>query len=270
MCMKVLLTNEECRERQLAILSEVAKLCDKHSIQYSLAYGSLIGAVRHKGFIPWDDDIDILLLRKDYEKLSDILKKQKDVSWMELLEESSGVNVFPYMKVIDNRTIVKPDDNNALHGIWIDVFPIDNLPDNSFACNIFRYRCKIKRAMILSSITDFSSQNLGKKALIKRILFYVVGILGKKRVVESYQKYVRKYEGKDSKYVGCLSSAYIEKERMEKSIFDGVVPMEFEGHVFSCLKNYDQYLSHLYGSYMQLPPEEKRKTHEIIAWRIKD
>ena len=176
MCMKVLLTNEECRERQLAILSEVAKLCDKHSIQYSLAYGSLIGAVRHKGFIPWDDDIDILLLRKDYEKLSDILKKQKDVSWMELLEESTGVNVFPYMKVIDNRTIVKPDDNNALHGIWIDVFPIDNLPDNSFACNIFRYRCKIKRAMILSSITDFSSQNLGKKALIKRILFYVVGI----------------------------------------------------------------------------------------------
>ena len=136
--MKVLLTNEECRERQLAILSEVAKLCDKHSIQYSLAYGSLIGAVRHKGFIAWDDDIDILLLRKDYEKLSDILKKQKDVSWMELLEESTGVNVFPYMKVIDNRTIVKPDDNNAFHGIWIDVFPIDNLPDDSFACNIFR------------------------------------------------------------------------------------------------------------------------------------
>ena len=79
--MKVLLTKEKCRERQLAILSEVAKLCDKFSIQYSLAYGSLIGAVRHKGFIPWDDDIDILLLRKDYERLKKELKKQKDVPW---------------------------------------------------------------------------------------------------------------------------------------------------------------------------------------------
>ena len=76
--MKVLLTKEKCRERQLAILSEVAKLCDKFSIQYSLAYGSLIGAVRHKGFIPWDDDIDIVMLRPDYEKFKLVVQNELD------------------------------------------------------------------------------------------------------------------------------------------------------------------------------------------------
>ena len=270
MCMKVLLTKEKCRERQLAILSEVAKLCDKFSIQYSLAYGSLIGAVRHKGFIPWDDDIDILLLRKDYERLKNELKKQKDVPWMEMLEEATEVNVFPYIKVIDNRTLVKADDNNASHGIWIDVFPIDNLPDNPLVRKLFLYKCVLKRAMVLSSITDFSSQNLGKKAIVKKFLCHVVRVIGQKKVVESYNRTVVRYENKDTKYVGCLSSAYIEKESMERSVYEGTVPLEFDGHTFSCLKNYDRYLSHLYGSYMQLPPEEKRKTHEIIAWSIDD
>lgn len=266
--MKVLLTKEKCRERQLAILSEVAMLCDKLSIQYSLAYGSLIGAVRHKGFIPWDDDIDILLLRKDYERLKNVLRNQKDVPWMEMLEESTEINVFPYIKVIDNRTLVKADDNNASHGIWIDVFPVDNLPDNPLIRKAFLYKCVLLRAMVLSSITDFSSQKLGKKVIAKKVLWHVVRVLGQKRVVESYKRTVVRYENKDTKYVGCLSSAYIERENMERVVYEGTIPMFFEEYSFYCLKHYDRYLSHLYGSYMQLPPEGKRKNHEIIAWSI--
>ncbi len=268
--MKVLLTREECRKVQIALLENISKICDEHSISYSLAYGSLLGAVRHKGYIPWDDDIDVLLLRKDYERLSKVLKSQKNVAWMDVLEESTENNVFPYMKVVDNRTVVKADDNNASHGIWIDIFPIDNLPDNAIVRKLFLFRCVIKRAMVLSSITDFSSKNLGKKGIAKKILFWIVKILGQKRVVKSYQHLMTRYAEKNTKYVGCLASAYIEKEAMERSVYNDTVLMEFEGHRFACLKEFDRYLSHLYGDYMKLPDENKRKTHEIVAWSIED
>ena len=139
--MEGLLTKNDCRERQLAIMDEVSRICEENSIHYSLAYGSLIGAVRHKGFIPWDDDVDILLLRSDYEKLKTVLKNQKDTPWMVVLEESSSKNVFPFMKVVDDRTMVKAEDNIASHGIWIDVFPIDFLPGLPLKRKIFLFFC---------------------------------------------------------------------------------------------------------------------------------
>ena len=266
--MEGLLTKNDCRERQLAIMDEVSRICEENSIHYSLAYGSLIGAVRHKGFIPWDDDVDILLLRSDYEKLKTVLKNQKDTPWMVVLEESSSKNVFPFMKVVDDRTMVKAEDNIASHGIWIDVFPIDFLPGSPLKRKIFLFSCLIKRALVLSSITDFSSRKLGKKGFVKLALYMFVKVIGQKRIVASYNKEVRRYITSNSDYVGCLSSAYIEKECFPRHVFEETILMEFEGRMYSCLKHYDEYLSHLYGDYMKLPPEDKRKTHEIIAWSV--
>lgn len=265
--MKELLSREECRGIQMDILDQISKLCEKNNITYYLAYGSLLGAVRHKGFIPWDDDIDICLMREEYEKLLKILKTQKDIPWLGVIDGEVKDYYYTFAKAVDNRTVAKMEDNYTEHGIWVDIFPMDGVPENKILCKVFMNICFGMRAVILSMTTDFSGAEKGKKTMVKRILNQVAVILGKKRVYRLYDRLCRRYPCKTSLYVANLFSAYGARDRMKRARIVRSKVYPFEDRQYTGFADYEYYLSNLYGDYMKLPPEEKRRTHSIQAYR---
>lgn len=264
-----MISREECREIQINILEAVSTICKENDIKYSLAYGTLIGAIRHKGFIPWDDDIDICLLRRDYEKLTTILGSKTQYEWLSLEDNKEKGYYVPFAKAVDNRTIAKLESSHVTHGIWIDIFPIDNVPHNEWDARFFLKKINILRASVIAMTTNFQHSKLDKIYVEKRILSAGANIIGKRRIAMIYENAIKKYSDNITGYVGCLSSAYIEKERYPVSWFYDYIDVEFEGKSFMAIAKYDEYLSALYGNYMELPSIEKRINHRITAWRKK-
>lgn len=263
---KKFLSVEEYRKIQINVLDAIAKLCNDNGINYFLGAGTLLGAVRHKGYIPWDDDIDIILLRSEYEKLVKILKEQNEFDWLGIVDHNNDGYFYTFAKAVDKNTIAKQDDNLTEYGIWVDIFPYDNLPNDEKKSNYFLNKGYYYRSLVMSMTTDFSSDKKGFKILIKKILNIYAKALGKERILKKYLKLCKKYEGHDCDYVGSLFSPYRTKERFKREWFEKSILMSFEGKQYSCPIGYDKYLTQLYGDYMTLPPEEKRRQHGITAW----
>ena len=263
-----LISQKECREIQLRIMKEIDRICTKHQLQYYIAYGSLLGAVRHHGFIPWDDDIDVIMPRADYQRLLGVIRQHPEeaADWISLLDSAQKDYYYPFAKLVDNRTVAKMEDNLTEHGIWIDVFPIDGLPDNPWLCKIHIALCLLLRAMVISMTTDFSASHLGKSATLKRLLRGVAGLIGRKRVSRLEDRVMPLYTRKNNRYVGCLFSPYGQREKVEASELFQPTRLTFEGEQFCAPYHWDAFLSRIYGDYMQLPPPEKRRTHRIEAW----
>ena len=166
--MKNKISREECRKIQMNILLVLDDICKRNDLNYYLGYGSMLGAVRHKGYIPWDDDIDICLFREDYDKLIKILKEQQEINWLDIVDSSVGEYYYPFAKATDNRTIAKMEDNITPHGIWVDIFPIDNVPNSKYRSKIYIYNCYLLRAMTIAMTTDFSEVKNVKKIYTTR------------------------------------------------------------------------------------------------------
>lgn len=264
-----LISRDECKNIQVYLLEFLDIVCREYGLKYYLAYGTLLGAVRHKGFIPWDDDIDVFLMREDYEKLISLFQtKLLDDKRVFLLDGRVRGYYYPFAKLVDKSTVAKMEDNLTSHGIWIDIFPMDVVPEEEKKCERFLKTCTLLRATILSMTTDFHSQKLGKKYIPKKVLSVIASLIGKEKIYNAYINYIRKYEGKEEKYVACLSSPYIKKEKVEKRLLEEQQSFEFEGRTFTGPKNWDLYLKRLYGNYMELPPEKKRRIHSITAWKL--
>jgi len=253
----------------MAILDEIAKICKENNLHYYLAYGSLIGAVRHQGYIPWDDDMDICMMRDDYEKLIEILKTRKGnlPEWLTVLDDTSENFYHPFAKAIDNRTEVKMDRHKDKIGIWVDIFPLDGLSNSLFKAKIHFLICSFLRVVALAMTADFSAKTLDKWTLFYKRFFYIIAmIIGRKRVCRLIEKIFHFYKVKDSKYVGMLFSAYLFKAIFEKDTLLPQKTYRFENREYMGFANYDVYLRQQYGDYMTLPPEEKRITHNVESW----
>lgn len=264
------ITREECRRIQVEILMELDHICRINHLKYYVAYGTALGAIRHRGFIPWDDDIDICLQRCDYDKLLILLKNQQDTKWLSVLDSNTENYLLPFAKAIDNRTVAKSEDSKVKHGIWVDIFPMDTAPDKKNVQRRFLQRCFLFRSIIIAMNTDFDSKksHMDKKRCIKQLLNILAILIGKKRILKWNEKYMKKHNGTSSIYVCNLCTPYILKEIFQRSELQEVEDIYFERQTVMGLKNADRYLRMLYGNYMQLPPEDERRTHSITAWYI--
>lgn len=261
------INSNDIKKIQLDMLIKFNSFCKENNLRYYLAGGSCLGAIRHNGFIPWDDDIDLMMLRSDYDKLILLLKDKKIDEKIDFKCLKYNNTFYPFGKLFRNDTYTVCSDTPLHDGIWIDIFPLDNVPSDEE--KIFR-KAKKNRKIILAKLVKKNNGNL-KKYIGKLIIKFFTIFIPIKYYSRKADKMAKKWYNEDLGYVANILWATNNELMKKEWIEDGEVHThEFEGYQIPIPANYDKYLSNLYGDYMKLPPKEKQVTHGYEAWYIKE
>lgn len=265
---KKFLTQEEIKKIELKILENIHSICQNEKINYYLCGGTLLGAIRHKGYIPWDDDIDIFMFEDDYEKFINYMKSQDKYKNLTLKDTNDKEYYYPFAKVVDNTTVAIQNDNNTKQGVWVDVFPLNYLPNDIRKSKKTIKKWYMYRSLIISMTTNLSQVKKNKKFFLKLFLKIYSNFIGKKRIQKKYNDILSESKNySDSKYVACVWPTYGIKEILSAKKIKPKKLYKFENKKFYGPKDYDYYLKKIYGNYDILPPKSKRKCHNIIAWK---
>lgn len=264
------LSLQEIKEIELELLKKFHYFCVENNIRYFVSHGTLLGALRYKGFIPWDDDLDVLVPREDYDRLLSIYPD--DAQYRLFAPEKDQFYFFPYAKLCDmsTRKVEGGYDNGVELGIDIDVFPLDYWDkDLELAKRESKRQKRNMSMLVLSKLKKPDSLNPVKR-FVKGILMKLVHIRDSSFYVARIMKEANKPEQIGSRYMGGKSwNVYGERDIMPAEIFSDRIEVEFEGERFFAPIGYDAFLTSLYGDYMPEPPVEKRKTHHSFkAYRL--
>lgn len=263
------LTLPEIRQRLLGILIELNDFCEENNIHYYLCAGTLLGAIRHKGFIPWDDDIDIAMSRPFYDKLQDIAR-HNDVfhGHYKIVIYQNGTTHYPFMKVLDTETYTEQSYTNETNenSLWVDIFPFDGVPADISARKHLYHKELIVRKTLNLTYAKIGDGKTKFKAIVKPLLIPFAKLYGADRANKKIDQLCRSYGYDNAKYVGDIIWGAYNSEIMLKKNFENFVYVSFEGHKFRTMSCWDQYLTDLYGDYMQLPPKSERENHHLLAW----
>lgn len=258
---------EELKKTELDIAIYVDDFCRKNGIQYSLGGGTLLGAVRHKGFIPWDDDIDLNMTRDNYERFIDLFSRENG-RYRLVTYKTNPQYKYLFAKVVDTQTCLIEDHNFPVEemGVFVDIFPIDSLADTKEAAAEKLKKVKFKRFLCVAACWKHFYINHNRNTIrqLPRFAFFLLSrFINVQKANEWIEQQFPFDESK--KYWGCVCGSYEEREIMEREVFTQYIDMEFEGHKFMGIKNYDIYLSNLYHDYMKLPPKEKQVAHHTFV-----
>ncbi len=258
----------EIQAGSFEILKIVSRLCDDLGLTYYLAYGTLIGAIRHKGFIPWDDDIDIWMPREDYQKLINYFIDNRDSLLPLELFSVYNKEEYPYeiSRISDTRFVLDVD-NEAPYGIglFIDLYPLDGVGNSE--AEYTRLKNKASRYSSLCFLSTRLRYEKGStksklKLAIKFPAFLYSKILGKKYWINQLEKMAKASDYKSSAYIGALVWGHDGvKAIFPKGWFADTCIVDFEGEKFKAPMEYEKVLERLYGNYMKLPPEKNRIPH---------
>ena len=260
------LSVEEIRETELNMLKIIKDFCNEHNLTYYLSNGTLLGAVKYKGFIPWDDDIDIFLPREDY----DYLVEHFVDTFPYVLFSTQRVKEFrfPFAKLCDmtTRRIEDNNDNGVELGMDIDIFPLDTWHED--AVRQVKKQCRTLTFLRLAKNRRIVSTN-PLRTLTKRVTAVFCKMFSASYFIKKMQKRASQYYP-ESKNLGCVVwPVYGANEIIPKEVFSQTIEVEFEGEKFSAPVGYDTYLRSLYGNYEEDPPLEKQKTHHrFTAYRV--
>ena len=266
------LSDQEVRNIQIELLDEFVSVCNKLGLYYTLGGGTLLGAIRHKGFIPWDDDIDVLMPRPDYEKLLEYDTKNvkiwgKNVSLCNWKKRNSNCC---FIKLVKKNTIVKEKYGTSSNNVWIDIFPIDGISNNPVKqTKLFRKVLFLRKVLGIRNAKIGEGKTVAKK-YVKCFLTPILRIIPNHCFSNKLEKLSKIYNYSDEKMVAGILWGYGIQECMEKNEFNQSIKVEFEGKMYNAPSNYDKYLTQLYSNYMELPPKEKRVKHEYEAYLIED
>lgn len=266
-----LLTEDEAaklKKRETEILSAFVMFCNKNNLKYFMFAGSLLGTVRHKGFIPWDDDVDVCMPREDYERLQKMDKDAMGPNYFIQSYISDKEYALPYMKIRDNNSVFLENSvykTNIHHGIFLDIFPLNGIPSSKIGR--FFYNAQIYRFnVIINKRFNVEKENSLKKA-IKGFLAFRYRKKSVIEVVEMKDKYISKHQYPDSKLFACGPFSF--ETIFAKKDFSSSDKGLFEGIEVSIPCGWDNILKSHYGDYMTPPPIEKRITnHPIVDFKI--
>lgn len=251
------LTIGQVREIQLQILDSIDDFCKRNHLEYSLGGGTLLGAVRHKGYIPWDDDIDIMMPRDHYEIF---VENYQNLDFQCICGYQNSSYRLPFAKVADNHTILFERGGNGKIGVNIDVFPIDGLPSDDRMLKKHLFKINKLRMLINYYHADWELKIIHKKIISK--------ILPSSLYQRILRKLCIKYNFRDSDLAGAILGVYQEKEIYPRVVFEKYDTITFENRFYQVIAEYDKYLKQHYGDYMQLPPKEKQVSpHDIRVYK---
>ena len=256
-------TNYDIRILQRKIignLEAIDHVCREHGLRYYLWAGTMLGAVRHQGFIPWDDDMDICMPRPDYEQLISHWREWLPQPYEVIAPETDPTYPYPFAKIEDaSTTVLERPDFKFLEGVYIDVFPIDGVPSDEQDRKRHFKRYKLWRHLLFLRGRDPFKHGHSPRSWLPWLLHKAFSLVWLQRKVRSYMV---KYDYEQSAYVcdyddglrGCI----------EKRILGTPQAFPFEDKLFMGVEHFDEYLSNKYGDYMQLPPVEKQIQHHFF------
>ena len=250
-------TIERHQQCSLNILIAVDKICRQYNIPYFITNGTLLGAVRHKGFIPWDDDMDIAMLRPDYETFISVLSSHLPEPLEFVGPNTSDKYPMELGKVIDgSTTLIERWSYNQLGGVYLDVWPLDAVSDKRWQRRLHFSAYKVMNRLLYMRNRDPYKRGHGVSSWWPRI----VQSLFKNSTLQRWMHKVQTACDFD-KHDGICMLDNGEKSIISKQVIGKRKEYEFEGQLFYCPEDYDTYLRALYGEYMELPPENKRRVH---------
>lgn len=257
----------EIKKIELNILLDIDEVCTLHKIPYYLAAGTLIGAVRHKGFIPWDDDIDIYIPRPYIRKFINVMRSNNKYNILSIYTEKKYFRAW--IQVVDKQTILIEEGNDFPgYGLFVDVFPVDGLPTNSFFRKIYWKIIGGLKSLVEISRKPYKPAVKKIFKLPKILLFPIIHGLGPRFFLLILDVCAQFFDPYNCEYVGNLITAYDERETVKRNVIMNFTETEFEGHMFKIPLDYNQYLTNVYGEYMKLPPIEKRiSRHSFHAYK---
>lgn len=255
---------------ELENLKKIIEICEANNLRYFLIGGSLIGVLRHEGFIPWDDDIDVGLPRPDYNKFVKIVKQYLP-DHMDSKTMTSEPNYKCYFtRLINNHKKIfwEHGQYTAVIGIWTDIFPIDGLPKNRLHRKLHVLNVNVHKALYkftqIDHVTTNKQRPIYEKALIKFAMLTHIGkFMSPDKTLIALDRVLQKYDYDKAEYVWNFSGCYGKREIVPKYQLSGDRKGIFEGVLVNIPDNAEDYLTSIYGDYMQLPPIEKRKGHAI-------
>lgn len=265
--------NENIRTLQLEeleMMKIVKYICEKENLTYFMIGGTLLGSIRHKGFIPWDDDVDLAMPREDYEKFLNIASKylpknmfiqnfRTDKKYRYYITRLLNKNIL-----VEEKRFIGSDTPQAYASV--DIFPIDGSPNVNIFRKIYYMRVMIRRFLISLCYRDTIDKER-KRSKVEKILLNILvkipfeRLLNQNKIKEDLDKLLKKYKMNTSIYCGTIMGAYRVKEMVPKDMFGKPKQYKFEDEYFCGPELVDEYLKHMYGDYMKLPPKEQQKTH---------
>lgn len=264
--------NESVRILQqvdLEITNEIVKICTKHNIEYFITSGTMLGAIRHRGFIPWDDDIDIGMMRDQYEKFLSVAEKELPQNLKLVTFMNSPEYHYYISRVVDTDTLIEEErmaDGEKETHVSVDVYAIDGSPNSVILRKIYYFKVMYHRAL-MSLCYKNSIDRKRKRGFLEKILLYIMERIPVEKMTTPYKqkckidKLLKSNDVYKSKYIGDLMGAYRTKEMMPAEYFGKGAMYTFENTVFRGPEKYHEYLTHMYGDYMELPPEPSRRNH---------
>lgn len=253
-------TLNKLHQEQVNILDKFVCICDKFNLTYFLIGGTMLGAVRHQGFIPWDDDIDVAMPRSDYNKFMEIAQEELGTDYYLDCFETNKDYYLPFAKIKKNNTLFDEELSHHLHnhkGIFIDIFAYENSDGDNFDLKI--------RAIMVRNIEEaiFYKKKMRKlKDIRRKVFILLLSVLSNYRLMKIQKYFLTKNKNNDSIYTIMLGSSYsYHKENVLREDILPVRKVMFEGKEYNGVNNPDSYLKHVYGNYMELPPIEQRINH---------
>lgn len=259
---------EEIKQIQLRLLDEVARFCDENGISYWLDAGTMLGAVRHKGYIPWDDDIDLGMLRPDYERFIRSFRPSDQSISVQCIETDKKF-CYPYAKILDHRTVLyEPDLSGKKSCVNIDLFVYDNAPDNENTIKrMFRRRDRL-HLLEQTRYNSFTPSGNILRRLGVCCFRMLLKFLPKNYFAKALLRNATRFADQETKCIGSFLN--YSNLICDKAAVDRRIEQAFEGKTYKIPVGYDRWLRSAYGNYMEMPPKEQRKTHHQYIAFIKE
>ncbi len=263
----------------LEMLDDVLEVCRRRGLSCFLAGGSMLGAARHHGFIPWDDDLDVFMPRKDYDAFEAIFDRELSEKYYLQSVNRDHYGSFPFSKIIKKNTtwLEAHTSGHSYNGVYLDIFPLENAPAGGWARKEYVLGCKALTFVVVSlagfldatpAYRAFLKENYSSKKVyyLRRITAGLLGWMGLKRWLLWMDRFASRYKNRPDLPELCCPTGRggVEREHWPRAVMESHGTLPFEGRDVPVPDGWDTYLRTLYGDYMQLPPENKRERHLIV------